>query len=109
MVVDGFSRTPVAISYVVAQLILGLHLAHGAWSWFQSLGLNHENRLYKSSDLLKLQNSARRLRLDRHGYARFVHWFGILVFTIVVLGNCSIPLAIHLGWRPDGLDEGLFP
>ena len=27
--------------YVVAQVMLGLHLYHGAWSLFQSLGLNH--------------------------------------------------------------------
>ena len=27
--------------YVVAQMLLGLHLYHGAWSLFQSLGINH--------------------------------------------------------------------
>ncbi len=27
--------------YVLAQVLLGLHLYHGAWSLFQSLGINH--------------------------------------------------------------------
>src|SRR3546814_7233696 len=36
-----FSRPPVAIIYIVANLALGLHLFHGAWSMFQSLGLNN--------------------------------------------------------------------
>ena len=27
--------------YVVAQVFLGLHLYHGAWSLFQTLGLSH--------------------------------------------------------------------
>jgi succinate dehydrogenase / fumarate reductase cytochrome b subunit len=96
MVVGGFSRTPVAVGYIVAQTVLGLHLAHGAWSWFQHLGLNHENPL-KPWSWLRLQGSGRR------GYARLVHGFGVVVTSVVVLGNCSIPLAIQLGWRPNGL------
>ncbi len=39
--VASFSRPPVAIIYIVANLALGLHLFHGAWSMFQSLGLNN--------------------------------------------------------------------
>ncbi len=39
--VATFSRPPVAIIYIVANLALGLHLFHGAWSMFQSLGLNN--------------------------------------------------------------------
>ena len=35
-----FSRLPVTILYVVSNLALGLHLYHGAWSMFQSLGIN---------------------------------------------------------------------
>lgn len=37
----GFQVTPVAVFYVVAMLFLGLHLSHGIWSAFQTLGLNH--------------------------------------------------------------------
>ena len=39
--VASFERVPVAIVYIVANLALGLHLFHGAWSMFQSLGLNN--------------------------------------------------------------------
>ena len=36
--VESFQRVPVALVYIVANLALGLHLYHGAWSFFQSLG-----------------------------------------------------------------------
>lgn len=36
--VASFERWPVAIVYIVANLALGVHLYHGAWSIFQSLG-----------------------------------------------------------------------
>ena len=39
--VATFSRPPVAIIYIVANVALGIHLFHGAWSMFQSLGLNN--------------------------------------------------------------------
>lgn len=39
--VATFSRPPVAIIYIIANVALGLHLFHGAWSMFQSLGLNN--------------------------------------------------------------------
>lgn len=37
----GLSVTPVAIFYLVAMLALGMHLWHGAWSVFQTLGATH--------------------------------------------------------------------
>jgi succinate dehydrogenase / fumarate reductase cytochrome b subunit len=39
--VASFSRTPIALVYIVANLALAVHLFHGAWSMFQSLGLNN--------------------------------------------------------------------
>jgi len=39
--VASFERVPVAIVYVVANLALGVHLYHGTWSLFQSMGWNH--------------------------------------------------------------------
>lgn len=107
MVVGGFSQTPVAVGYIAAQIILGLHLAHGAWSWFQHLGLNRENGLFLRSDRLKTRNWLQLLRPDRRGYARLVHGFGTIVTILVILGNCSIPLAIQMGWRPSGYEEPL--
>ncbi|NBU38979.1 MAG: succinate dehydrogenase [Actinobacteria bacterium] len=40
-VVHSFDRTPVALFYVVANILLGIHLFHGAWSIFQSFGWNN--------------------------------------------------------------------
>ena len=39
LVIDEFQKLGVVIFYVVCMLILGLHLRHGFWSAFQSLGL----------------------------------------------------------------------
>src|SRR5688572_28403605 len=39
--VAGFQRGGVALFYVLACAALGLHLIHGAWSMFQTVGLNH--------------------------------------------------------------------
>jgi len=39
--VATFSRAPVTIFYVISMGILAVHLYHGAWSMFQSLGLNN--------------------------------------------------------------------
>ena len=38
--VASFERWPVAIIYIAANIALGIHLFHGGWSMFQSLGLN---------------------------------------------------------------------
>ena len=35
----SFERVPVAIVYIVANIALAFHIFHGAWSMFQSLGL----------------------------------------------------------------------
>jgi succinate dehydrogenase / fumarate reductase cytochrome b subunit len=42
--VVAFQSWPVTLAYVVAMLALGLHIYHGFWSLFQTLGLN--NRTY---------------------------------------------------------------
>jgi succinate dehydrogenase / fumarate reductase, cytochrome b subunit len=76
MVIDGFRQWPVSLAYVVAQLVLGLHLWHGAGSWLQSLGLSGRRWL---------------------GLIRRV---GIAFALLIVVGNCSIPLAVLLGWTP---------
>lgn len=40
-VVAGFQVWWVSAIYIIANLALGLHLYHGLWSMFNSLGLNH--------------------------------------------------------------------
>jgi succinate dehydrogenase / fumarate reductase cytochrome b subunit len=41
--VIGFRSLPVVIIYLVAVAALALHLYHGTWSMFQTLGLNDSN------------------------------------------------------------------
>ena len=70
---ESFERPAVAIFYILANLALGVHLLHGVWSLFQSLGLNHPRF-----------NAWRR-------------WFAY-AFTIVVIGgNITFPLAVMTG------------
>ena len=71
--VATFSRAPVTIFYVVAMVLLGLHLYHGAWSMFQSLGINHPRF-----------NAARRV-------------FAVGLAILVTVGNAIMPLAVLLG------------
>lgn len=40
-VTESLQRVGVALIYIVSMLALGIHLFHGAWSLFQSLGLNN--------------------------------------------------------------------
>jgi len=72
-VVASFSVPAVAAFYIVANIALGFHLYHGAWSLFQSLGINHRRF-----------NPVRRT-------------FAIAFTAIVVIGNLSFPIAVQLG------------
>ncbi len=76
MVIAGFSNPIISVSYIVAQVFLGLHLWHGGSSFLQHLGLNGR------------------------GYDVAVNRVGAAVGLVVVVGNCSIPLAILMGWTP---------
>jgi succinate dehydrogenase / fumarate reductase cytochrome b subunit len=71
--VESFQRTPVAVVYILANLLLGLHIFHGAWSLFQSLGWNSQ---------------------------RFNPWrrgFAIIFAAVIVVGNISFPIAVMTG------------
>lgn len=70
--VASMSRPPVAIFYIVANLLLAVHLYHGAWSMFQSLGLNSPK-----------YNVARR-------------YFAIGLAVLIGVGNSIMPLAAML-------------
>ena len=74
---------PAAI-YVLATIALGVHLYHGSWSLFQSLGLNNPK-----------YNSWRRS-------------FALGFAAIVTLGNLSFPLAVVSGAASDDVcyEEG---
>lgn len=72
MVIDGFSWAPAAVFYILAMVLLSNHLSHGVSSLFQTLGLTTN----KSWPLM--QKAA-------HGFA-----------LLILVGNCSIPVAIWL-------------
>lgn len=69
----SLSRPFVAIIYIVANLALGTHLFHGAWSFFQSLGLNNPKF-----------NKLKRL-------------FAMGISGLIVAGNVSFPVAVLAG------------
>jgi succinate dehydrogenase / fumarate reductase cytochrome b subunit len=71
--VASLERPLVSLIYIVANIALGLHLFHGAWSLFQSLGLNNPR-----------WNSWRR-------------WFATGFAGVVMVGNLSIPIAVLTG------------
>jgi len=71
--VASFQRVPVAIIYVIANLALGLHLYHGTWSLFQSMGWNNR---------------------------RFNHWrryFAVAFALLITVGNVTFPIAVVTG------------
>jgi succinate dehydrogenase / fumarate reductase cytochrome b subunit len=72
-VVTGFQVWWVSAVYIIANLALGLHLYHGLWSMFNSLGLNH-------------------LKFNRWRRA-----FAIAFAVITTLGNVSFPIAVLIG------------
>ena len=74
MVVAGFSNAPVAIAYVVANALLGLHLIHGSRSLFQTLGL------------------------DQVSVAPLVHGLAPALALFVAGGNMLLPLTVLFGW-----------
>ncbi len=73
-VVAGFSVPWVALAYILANVLLGMHLYHGIWSATQTFGLAHP-------------------RWDpvRRAAAR-------VIAAGIAAGNVSIPLAVWLGW-----------
>lgn len=69
----SLSRVPVAILYIVANIALGIHLFHGVWSLFQSMGWNNP---------------------------RFNAWrrhLATAIATVIVVGNVSFPIAVLAG------------
>jgi succinate dehydrogenase / fumarate reductase cytochrome b subunit len=72
-VVTGFQHPVVAVFYIVANVLLAIHLYHGVWSMFQSLGVSHP----KYTPILKKVSA---------------------VFAILIgIGFCSVPLAVMAG------------
>jgi len=71
--VTGFQSVPVSLVYIFAMLALGLHLRHGVWSMFQTLGVSHPR------------------------YIRMAHAAAWIFAVIIVAGNISFPIAVLAG------------
>jgi len=71
--VASFERVPVALVYIAACIALGIHLFHGAWSLFQSVGWNNP---------------------------RFNIWrryFAVAFAVVVTAGFISVPIGVQVG------------
>lgn len=76
-VVAGFSVPIVSIVYIIAMLLLGMHIYHGAWSMFQTLGASHPK------------------------YSPLLRRFAAIFAALIVAGNISIPVSVMLGIVPN--------
>ena len=72
-VVASFQLIPVSAFYIIAMLLLCLHLYHGLWSMFQSLGLSHPR------------------------FTPIVKRSAAVVAILIAAGNISIPVSVLVG------------
>lgn len=73
-VVASFQAIPVAVFYIFAMVLLCLHLFHGVWSMFQSLGFYHPR------------------------YTAWLKRGAAVIAILIAAGNISIPVAVVSGW-----------
>lgn len=71
--VASFERVPVAAFYVIANLALGLHIYHGAWSLFQSVGAAH------------------------HRFNHLRRWLALGLAGAITVGNVLFPVMVQVG------------
>jgi succinate dehydrogenase / fumarate reductase cytochrome b subunit len=72
-VVRSFQNPWIAWSYVVAMVLLGLHLWHGIASAFQTYGVHHES------------------------YETLIRVTSLTLIAALVIGTCSIPILVLAG------------
>jgi succinate dehydrogenase / fumarate reductase cytochrome b subunit len=72
-VIHGFQNIGVSIFYIAAMILLCMHLYHGIWSMFQSLGLFHPR------------------------YTPAIKKGAALIAILIAVGNISIPVAVLAG------------
>jgi succinate dehydrogenase / fumarate reductase cytochrome b subunit len=72
--IGGFEHPAVAIIYIVAMLLLCLHLYHGLWSMFQSVGFSHPR------------------------FTPGLKRAAAIVAVLIAAGNISIPVAVLAGF-----------
>ena len=69
----AFTRWPFVVVYVVAVGLVTLHLYHGAWSMFQTLGLDDPDR------------------------NRALRWFATIISVVVFVGFVIVPISVVVG------------
>jgi succinate dehydrogenase / fumarate reductase, cytochrome b subunit len=72
-VISGFQNYAVSGFYIFAMILLCMHLYHGVWSMFQSLGVSHPR------------------------YTGKLKKFAAILAILIAIGNCSIPIAVMAG------------
>jgi succinate dehydrogenase / fumarate reductase cytochrome b subunit len=72
-VVASFQLIPVSAFYIIAMLLLCMHLYHGLWSMFQSLGFSHPR------------------------YTPMLKRGAAVVAILIAAGNISIPVSVLAG------------
>jgi succinate dehydrogenase / fumarate reductase, cytochrome b subunit len=74
--VAGFSNPIVSVAYIISIVLLGMHLYHGLWSMFQTLGAAHPR------------------------YTPKLRAFAKITTFLIVVGFIAVPIAILAGFRP---------
>ncbi len=72
--IAGFRSVPASLFYMAAMGALTLHLRHGFWSLFQTLGVSHPR-------FIALLKTA-----------------AMLFAAVILIGNLSFPIAVLMGW-----------
>jgi len=72
-VVNGFSNPIASGLYIIAMILVGLHLSHGIWSLTQSLGFNHPQ------------------------YTPKIKKFAAVFSWLLIAGFISVPIAVLAG------------
>jgi succinate dehydrogenase / fumarate reductase, cytochrome b subunit len=73
-VVNGFQNPVISIFYIIAMVLLCLHLRHGVWSALQTFGVSHP----RYTPVLRLLATA--------------------VALVVAIGFISVPFSVLIGW-----------
>ena len=72
-VIAGFSNPAASLFYILANILLAIHLYHGVWSMFQTVGVNHPR------------------------YTPWLKRFSKAYAWVIGIGNVSMPLAVLTG------------
>lgn len=68
--VNTFKVPAISIAYIVAMVLIGMHLSHGIWSMFQSLGFSHPR------------------------YTPMIKRFASIFSWILIAGFIAVPIAV---------------